>query len=67
MYDHNEHHEFRRQVMQWIVSLAASVACCALFFFLFAGPSIARLDKMVDKIDNRVAGLEAVAASTPAK
>ncbi len=60
--------EIKKTVQPWIVSLGISVLCCALFFAIMSN-YVTKLNEALDKIDNRLALMEARAsalASAPA-
>ena len=58
--------EAKNRVQPWIASLGISVFCCAVFFVVMSN-YVAQLSKTLDKIDMRLAAIEArPLASAPA-
>ncbi|MBY0428529.1 MAG: hypothetical protein K2Q32_04845, partial [Alphaproteobacteria bacterium] len=50
--------EIKKSIQPWIVSLGISVFCCALFFAIMSN-YVGKLNETLDKIDARLADIEA--------
>ena len=53
--------EIKKTIQPWIVSLSISVFCCAIFFAMMSN-YVGKLNATLDKIDGRLAAIEARAA-----
>ncbi len=54
--------EIKKTIQPWIVSLSISVFCCAIFFAMMSN-YVGKLNATLDKIDGRLAAIEARAAA----